>query len=343
MSNLYHYVGCVHIHCPPRRSQILDSLCRDAANAGVNFLLLTPHSPERWQPARYFSQEGYHGTTLVLTGEEVDAWTEKNHLLVYGAGRWLGKQAIEAVVPEIGRKEGLSFIAHPFGRHNIFGRRAEHRWTKHHLNDRVTGIEIWSLLFDLAKYTNPINLPFRYRSYPDNLKGPDYLALRLWDAMLAERCVPAICGLDIHPLAFFLRPLDVKKTISFEFSFRILRNHVLTRSPLTGRHQTDRRIIVDALRTGRLYCANDYLHDSKGFFFGSEDGTRTMGDGFARGEKAVVRIPSAASIRMIRNGRLWKKSETSEMSVEFDEPGFYRAEVYLKGKPWIFTNPIYVA
>ena len=341
MSNYHHYVGCFHIHCPIKNRSVLQDLGNCVRKTGVDFLFLTPHSPERWKSSRYFSWEDYYGTTLILTGEEVDEGTERNHLLVYGAERWLGKGLLEDIIPELEKLNGMSFIAHPYGRHNIFGRRVDHRWTKYWLNNQITGLEIWSLLFDFGKHTNPVNLPFRYLSFPNNLAGPDYLALKFWDHLLIKKPTPAVCGLDIHALPFFVRQFDFKKTLTYGFTFKILRNHIFTRSPFVNHVKHDRALILEALKAGRVYCANDYLCDSREFLFTNADGTKIIGDTFAQGEEVTIQTSVSARFRIIHNGRLFKEFDGKQIHMVLQKTGFYRVEVYLDGKPWIFTNPIY--
>jgi hypothetical protein len=59
-----------------------------------------------------------------------------------------------------------------------------------------------------------------------------------------------------------------------------------------------------------------------------------------------VKLPCAADIRLIRNGRVVKSSHGEAMVFITNEPGIYRVEAYIKfmGKDrgWIFSNPIYI-
>jgi hypothetical protein len=51
-------------------------------------------------------------------------------------------------------------------------------------------------------------------------------------------------------------------------------------------------------------------------------------------------------IRLIKDGELIQEEVGREMIFGIDEPGIYRVEAYhrnfIKYRPWIFSNPIYV-
>src|SRR6185437_2262756 len=57
-------------------------------------------------------------------------------------------------------------------------------------------------------------------------------------------------------------------------------NHILSREPLTGDFQSDRRLVYRAIRNGNLFFALDILGDSDGFRFSAVQGSHSgiMGD-----------------------------------------------------------------
>ncbi|MCL5409089.1 MAG: hypothetical protein M1135_03640, partial [Candidatus Omnitrophica bacterium] len=140
---------------------MVEAIADDSKKSGVDFIFLSPHTPEteteKKQYINYFQEEGYYGKTMVFTGEEIDEQSDKNHIISYGQKEWIGKTSFEKSIPVINKKNGLAFIAHPFGRHRIFILNSNHYWNKDIKN--VTGIEIWSLLFDLVQNRTLFTLP----------------------------------------------------------------------------------------------------------------------------------------------------------------------------------------
>lgn len=342
--NLSEYTGCLHIHISHSiKDDMLDSIICDAEKANLDFLILTPHTPSRKKWDDYFSLEGYRKNILVLTGEEADEKTGTNHILIYGNKSWLGKQPVEKIVSSKTKDSLLMIIAHPDGRHRLFGFSVDHRCTKKHLFNSVDGFEIWSALFDFAKNTNPSNLVFRYFSFPNNLCGPSFSVLRVWDELLKKKKIVAVCGLDIHPLPQIMRYLDIKKTFRFGFMFKTLRNHILTAGKLTGDFKKDRELVINAFKQGKIFLANDFAADSTGFFFGSHDRAKTMGDFVSFEEEILVELPEKGYLNIRINSKKVYSGNTKRFSFKPSDRGVCRVEVFYKEKAWIFSNPIFIA
>ncbi|HTZ41216.1 MAG TPA: hypothetical protein VMB77_13770, partial [Syntrophales bacterium] len=114
--------------------------------------------------------------------------------------------------------------------------------------------------------------------------------------------------------------------------------------------ELDRDIILSALRRGRAYIALEYFEQARGFSFiiMDESEVATMGDDFFLGDLAIVQIelPARGKIRLIKDGVLFREEVGRELTCGIDEPGIYRVEAYhrnfIKYRPWIFSNPIYV-
>jgi len=340
---LFEYTGCLHVHISPgKHHDLLDEIAYDAKKASLNFLLLTPHTPSSLKHQEYFSVEGYRNNVLILAGEEADEKSGKNHILVYGNKNWLGKKPVETMVSSIKENDLLSFAAHPDGKHRLFGFESDHRWTKRHLLENLSGIEVWSLLFDFSRKTNPSNVVFRYFGFPENLDGPLSSTLKLWDRILEKRKFTGVAGLDIHHLKFGMKYLDIKKTFEYGFAFKVLRNHLLCEECLSGDIEKDIKIIAGAFKKGRLFFANDFLADSKGFFFGSEDKKITMGDSIKIGENLLVKLPEKCDVIIKNKGEEFFHKNINELIFHPKYPGWCRVEAYYKERPWIFSNPIYI-
>ncbi len=343
MSRYKEICGCIHIHYPIKKlEKTFISLAQDGQAAGIDFLIINSHTPNK-KIATYvklFDKEGYYGRTLVINGEEAEDRLQQNHLLIIGGKKWYGnRDNISQVFSEIKNSGCLSFIAHPEGFHKFFIYRKDYRWDNRTLND-FNGIEIWSLLFDWAKFTRIYNLPIRYFCLPRNLKGPSSSLLSLWDSLAQKKTTVGIAGLDIHLLPFVLRCLDINNKFKYSNIFKVLRNHILLEEELVFKPEEDKQKIFNALRKGHLFFSNDYLSDSSGFYFGSEDGYIIMGDTINIGRPLVVKNPVSALTRLVFNGRiLWENQIKTTVFVP-GHPGVYRIEVFYQGLPWIFSNHI---
>ena len=345
MSRYTEIRGCIHIHFPLRKlGENIEVLGEYGKRAGIDFIIINSHTPEK-NISKYektFQKEGYYGKTLVLTGEETDDRKKQNHLLIIGGNRWYGnKDRVEDVLYKIRESNYVSFIAHPDGFHKLFLLKKEYHWENWEI-DGFTGIEVWSMLFDWARNTRIYNLPLRYFGFPSNLKGPTKKVLNLWDRISIKRKVVGIAGLDIHPLPLFFYILDINKSFRYYNIFKGLRNHLLIKGQLAGEHQEDKKKILDGLKEGNLFFANDGLADSSGFFFGTENGEKIMGDTVEKGTTLVVRCPVKATVSIIFNGSIISEEETIEKKFFVEKDGIYRAEVKLNNNPWIFSNHIRV-
>lgn len=345
MSRYQEVIGCIHIHFPlSKLKKNLEPLGQEGNTAGLDFLIINSHTPEK-SPSRYeqiLKKYLYFGRTLVINAEETDDRKKQNHLLVIGGKRWYGnKDEVYEVISE-GSKDGcLFFIAHPDGIHKLFLLKKEYYWEKWEV-DGFTGIEVWSMLFDWARTTRIYNLPVRYLGFPHNLKGPGSSVLTRWDEISRTRKVVGISGLDIHLLPGICRIMDINRSFVYQNIFKVLRNHLLLKDPLTGNPEDDKKRIMTGLKNGNLFFANDLIADSSGFYFGSENEELIMGDTVTPHTSFIVKSPKKARIKLVFNGvPLWEE-ETALKKFTPGSPGIYRIEAILEDKPWVFTNHIHV-
>ncbi|MCM8824642.1 MAG: hypothetical protein NC937_00610 [Candidatus Omnitrophica bacterium] len=320
----------------------MNEIASAAKKAGLDFLVLTPHTPARKRNPDYFLIEGYKDGIVLIAGEEADERSGFNHVLVFGNKGWLGKTEVEKIVFSSEKESFISFAAHPDGKHRLFGFEIDHRWRKRDLLEFLTGLEVWSLLFDFASRTNPSNVVIRYLRFPENLRGPFSPTLNLWDSVAEKRKFVGVAGLDIHPLRYGIKCLDIKKTFSYEFVFRILRNHILTEKVLTKNAHQDIKAVENALRQGRIFFANDFLADSTGFFFGTQDGKFTMGDTVDLDDSLLIELPEKADVKIKNSTQTLSFKNTKRIIFKGKRTGPHRVEVYYKEKPWIFSNHMYL-
>jgi acetyl esterase/lipase len=128
-------------------------------------------------------------------------------------------------------------------------------------------------------------------------------------------------------------------------AFRTTSVHILAREFSAADVET-------SLAAGRSYVANDWLCDPTGFaFFAANNlGVFDMGDTVPTGLTGPAQIeallPTAAKIKLIRNGAVAAQAEDSKFSYTAKEEGVYRLEASLSagGRDWLWivSNPIYV-
>ncbi|HEX5084522.1 MAG TPA: histidinol phosphatase, partial [Blastocatellia bacterium] len=62
--------------------------------------------------------------------------------------------------------------------------------------------------------------------------------------------------------------------------------------------------------------------------------------------KLRLEAPVAGRIKLFHNGRVINENQSDRLSYAIDQPGVYRAEVWLEVggemRPWIYANPIRV-
>ena len=140
-------------------------------------------------------------------------------------------------------------------------------------------------------------------------------------------------------------PGDVIAKLDFdpyERSLRYVTTHFLMR-------ELNENSVRQALRQSHTYVAHDWLCDPTGFAFIAEaNGKRAgvMGDEvkIAKEMKLCLEAPVAGLIKLFFNGRLIHEGRSNGLSYAIDEPGAYRAEVWLEVggemRPWIYSNAI---
>lgn len=288
-------------------------LVEAAADAEADAVLLTDRDTLK---ARDEGYEGWHHGVLVLVGEEVTK--AKDRVVVFD------------------KCNPLSFPAHPL---------------PSDLDESsVTGVELWSLVADMAEHCRGPRELAAFISRPDEaIVRPPGRNMADWDRLCRSRRVVAIGGLGAQedgqpaPVGRVLSPL---RNARF---FRMLRTHVLCEEAPSGEFERDRALVFGALRAGRCYLGRDSLAGTRGFRYYAEgpDGFLPMGGEASAGAWTLrIRLPFAAELRVIRDGEEIERARGSAFSTEADRPGVYRVEAELRtlGRPrtWIVSNPIYL-
>jgi len=121
--------------------------------------------------------------------------------------------------------------------------------------------------------------------------------------------------------------------------FQLLTNHLL------ARNLTEEDLLL-ALKAGHAYVAFDLFGYVPFFLFSAGDDRQQamMGEtiSFSPSLRGEVRLPERAEVHVLKDGAVWRREEALFFRFPITEAGVYRVEVYKGGKPWIFSNPIYV-
>jgi hypothetical protein len=325
-----------------------------AMEAGLDAVIVTDHN------VLVQGVEGYYRSglrrILLLVGQEVHDQTlepQKDHLLVFNANRDVAPYANDPqrLVDVVREAEGMSFIAHPrddaapaFGEDDI----SWERWSV----TGFTGLELWNGLSEFKTYLKSKLHGIFYAYFPQFIgHGPYPDVLLKWDELTLDgKRIVAIGGSDSHAWPHSLGPLK-RVIFPYEFQFKTVNTHAFISGPLSGDSAIDRKMIYEALESGRCFVGYDLPASTKGFLFKAQgkDKTVIMGEEVPSkgGVTLQIRLPEAAECRLVKDGQAiqtWKGQKNCTHITT--EPGVYRVEVYRRylGRRvgWIFSNPIYI-
>ena len=324
--------GVIHIHTTyshDAQGRFEDAV-RVANAQGLDFLIFTEHNNLR---ALREGRQGWYGTVLALIGMEIS--TRAGHYVSMNVTREMDRERMTAqqVIDEVNRQGGLGFIAHPYYK--------KARWSDWTVTG-FTGIEGYNVAHDtleenklrLALWTLGTPVDSFYYSIIDRPYDP----LAKWDELIRRHGrLTGIGSADAHE--FHLAGL---KFAPYEVMFQLIRTHVLTPP---GR-LTD-AMVYDALRKGHAYFAIELLAEAKGFQFVAETDTAlvgVMGDDVPLQPmlRLTVSLPAPAQLVLFKDGQAIHSITAQTWQVPISAPGAYRLEASRHGKPWIFSNPIYV-
>jgi hypothetical protein len=292
----------------------------------------------------------------VLVGEEVSPLRE-NHYLAFGLDRPIDHAGLgpQGIVDRVNDAGGFGFLSHPFSKGSDRFRRRGFRgmpWRDLECAG-YTGLELWSFVTDSAERVNSIRELLSFIAAPGRfIDHPPRRNLDLWNELCRRRRCVALGGIDAHQVGIRVRNRVPLRLMAYKRSFRHLRTHLLSDTPLLRDLDRDREAVFAALRAGRAYIAVDSLAPARGFRFwaeGSEARRAEMGDEIAVAEWVLqVRTPRPARLRLIRDGEVVVETEGARDALEHwtDSPGVFRAEAYLdahgRERTWVLSNPIYV-
>jgi len=331
-----------------------DEIAQAALAAGIDVVIVTDHNVWVNGPEKHYKDGDKR--VLLLVGEEIHDQTrepQKNHMLVFGAGRELSTLAYDPnrLIDGVRQAGGLAFIAHPVDPPSKTFGEPDISWVNWDVQG-YHGIELWNGMSEFKSLLKSKLHAAYYAFNPRRIAhGPFPQTLRLWDDLLAEgRRVVAVGGSDAHALPGRMGP--VKRTLfPYTFHFKSINTHLLVPQPLSGDLFEDRRLVLEALRQGHAFIGYDLPAPTQGFRFTAQgkEGISHMGDELCSqgGVTFQIRLPRRTECRLIKDGKpvkVWTRRDTCTYITS--EPGVYRVEVYIHylgyRRGWIFSNPIYV-
>ena len=321
-------VGVIHVHSTHSDGQLpVDPILHIAQRQGLDFLILTDHNTLQ---AKREGKEGFHGKTLLLVGSEISS--EGHYLGLRLKEEVARDQKFQPTADAVAAQGGMGFIAHPLWK--------KKRWEHGDLRG-FTGMEIYNAAHN-ATEKNPVPLILWTLLTGSDVAASQWLerpdrTLELWDRYLAER--PPVVGIgaaDAHGLKLFGLRMG-----PYETMFKVVRDHLLIPGELTE------AAVYDALEKGHLFVAHDILADARGVSFAAVAGGEirgVMGDRvrWEPGLQLHARLPGPGGMVLFLDGRPAGKRWGREARFDVKGKGVYRLEVSRKGRPWIYTNPVYV-
>ncbi len=340
-------MGAIHVHSTHSDGTGRpDEIARAAQEAGLDFLVITDHNNAG---ARQTFGERRVGGLVVLVGAELTPL--KNHYLALGfSGACPPHQLGPAdAIRRVRAKGGFGFVAHPADPGNAFLRLMDFSWP-----DRsdlgFEGIEIWNLQSAWSESTRNLRQAVTTFLHPERAVGaPAGEVLAWWDHLGRTRPVAALAGVDAHAVKV-RRVFGLVRFTAFPYArvFRMLQTGVQVEGDGPGDFPTERRRILDALRTGRAFMVRRTLGAASGFRFVYRGSRRAeMGDEIPAGPGVFrVHAPAPGEIRLLRNGVPVARGDAPDLTCPSVGPGVYRVEVWRRARdvsvPWIYSNAIYL-
>jgi hypothetical protein len=345
--------GAFHIHSNRSDgSGSVDAIAAAAAEAGLQFIILTDHGDGTRPPER----PSYRTGVLVIDGIELS--TTGGHLAAIdlAASPYPLAGTPDEVLEDVHRLGGFGIAAHPGSP------RASLAWQG--WDARIDGLE-W--INADSEWRDEPRLPiaralltYLFRPAPSmaTLLDRPSRVMERWDGLALARRVVGLAGADAHARVGQRADAEGEgfhlPVPGYAASFRTFSNHVVLDAPLSGEAAPDARRVSDAIRAGRVYSVIDALASPGSLAFTATSGSgraqpgdvlRVEGDVLLH---AVVSAPPGTTLVLFKNGE--RVHEVTDGPLETNggrDPSSYRIEAYTTNAPgrpavpWLVSNPIY--
>jgi len=343
----------IHIHTKySDGTKYHKEIAQIAVDCGLDVIIITDHN--------IFVKgfDGYHSfngkQVLLITGEEIhdkNRIPQKSHLLAIGTDqsyvRFAGDP--QQLVNKINENGGASFFAHAYDPALPAFGEDDLSWDDWSVSG-FTGLEIWNNLSEFKIQVKHKLSGLLFALFPQFLavRPPEQIIERWDDLLQSGQHVVGIGGADAHTLLYHIGPI-AKEVFPYRYHFHTINTHILLDYPLTGIAEQDREFILRAIKSGKVFVANDGIKPSRGFRFFAWVGNKTypMGSQLKFQKELLLKanLPYRADCRLIRNGEVASEfHQVKEIDFTVPSPGIYRLECYrnylFRTRAWIFSNPI---
>lgn len=350
---MHYYPGALHMHTVSSDGTgTLAELARAAYEAGLRWIIITDHDTLADLPSA-----GWVNDVLVIVGHEITP--DHNHFLALNIDEVIDRAlAPQDYIDAVYARGGFGIIAHPDERvANHF--KDIYRWDDWNVDGpreragRPVGIELWNLMSDWGEHLTPRTKELLFFFPRLGLGGPTPETLAWWDRLnMAGQRTFGVGGVDAH--AFKRRaPWGEVEVFPYRWCFGTLTNYLLLPEPLSSDAEAATHQVYGALAAGHSYfinrldgaCPELVFHAARGPSSGSGPAQHwPIGACPSLRDGPLTLVADAginAEIQVVYDGRVLVKGLRA-LRHTITRPGIYRLEGYRKGRPWLYTNPIYV-
>ncbi|MCF7885154.1 MAG: histidinol-phosphatase [Candidatus Marinimicrobia bacterium] len=345
MDDLFEIVGCIHAHSIySDGSGDYPKIIQSAMEADLDYLLMSDHMSLKGRKQGY---NGWYDDFFLGIGYEIQDPDDQHHYLAFGLEETLDPSLThQEYIKAVAEKGALGIAAHPFEERDpkkaIRGL-PPINWTSLDYPE-VKVIEIWNMMSHWMEKTTLRNQFWNFIHPRSFSTHPKQKLLKWWDEVNQTRKVTAVGSVDAHATKIKILGLFEKAVFDYKIMFKSIRTHLLLEQPFDQSIEEEEaeNIIYNNIEAGRNFISNYRRGDARGFRFWAENGNTKiqMGETYQAEEvKILAQLPRKADIKVIRNGTIYKKLETSHLELQVPA-GNYRLEVEVKNRGWIYTNHI---
>lgn len=341
----YEYTGNMHLHSTwSDGKKTIPEIAEIADKEGLDYIIVTDHNTTAGLEN---GDERYYGSCLAIVAQEVNS--KINHYLVFGTGEKIEQNTEnpQMVIDSVNEKGGFGLLAHPFDKGSpIVSKGTSYPWKDWGVKD-FQGISVWNFASQwrdaIVSKRSIMYQQFVNRNAP--AKGPSRDAMNKIDEIGQKRHIILMGGTDAHGY-FYKMGFFTIYILPYKFLFRTINMHILTKEPLKKDVEYDKELLYSSFRKGNCFIGFDYYKSSRGF----RSFARSRGSQFPMGSEIELSddieidfvLPVKAWISVFHNGNLIKKEHAEKLTIKADKKGVYRAEIFLRRRPWIFTNPFFI-
>jgi hypothetical protein len=341
------YPAIIHAHSTySDGSRDIPDIARIASEVGIKFLMMTDHNNLR---AVHDGHNRWYGDVLVDIGYEINDSEDRNHYLAFGLEHEVNRQQrARDYVREVAANGGFGFLAHPHEERRDLPGFGIYPWTDWEAED-YTGIEVWNHMSSWMEGLSSRNRIWRFIHPRQSVWAPAPKTLFFWDELAGRRRITGIGGADAHGFRYkILGNLSVE-VFRYKIIFKCLRTYILLKeNKIDGLPWKEASALLHgALKNANVYFAQYYLGDPSGFRFWAEKKDKTFNMGkifnFEKGIRLKAVIPQKKiNWILFRDGQSIQVGKERKIDQEIKKPGVYRLEIYLKKRPWLYSNHLYV-